>query len=149
MSLAKAVLSIAEEIEEDVKEEDGGLLSRLMKRHARALRNAVEASEGSQQTVPNNQLKPSDIEAKIRAAAAEEFKGKIPKIDEANETKMAELTGCPYLELNGTMVNIASDMPLGASTFIGNDVYTLKADNKLEWVNRAQQRSAENKLVLG
>lgn len=136
MSLSEAMLEIAAQIEEDMKDtiSNGDMFEiSEVRAYARQIRSAVKAAEG----VPAQNFRIDGISAEvfnrqqIETAKAEfRSKDKLLKEDE-REVRMAP---CVMGGSNGVMVSIDPGMPVGSRTQVSGEVYELFGDGKLHWI---------------
>ena len=133
MSLAEAVLTIAEEMDKEsrlVREVDiyRQLLDISLKSFAQQLRIAVRASGSDARIIP--ELLPETQHALMIGEAREEFRKAKDSVagEETSATMMVEMEGGLG---HDSLVAIDASMPVGAKTLIANQVYVLQADHKL------------------
>lgn len=122
MSLAEAVSEIADDLEKEaihfVTSSRGWILP-----YVKMLRNAVKAAETI--IVPVSQDGSGwGLGTHWQAKAREEF-SKKEKIEEENATQMTAIVDGPF---KCDYVPISSKMPIGAKTWINNEVYQLCSD---------------------
>ena len=128
MSLASAVLEIADAMEKDVEGladegPHGKIVAMMVGNHARMLRMAVKAAEGDVPKMPN-------IENLARKRVAREEADRM-MVREGSGFNTAELVGGG---MDGDLVEIDPKMPIGAKTAIAGRVWQLQSDRKLHLV---------------
>ena len=143
MSLAEAMLDIAEQMDKDALQSDtgDGVLVRLsLVNYAKQIRSAVKAAG----TQPNNiasalvyhnprSISLEDQHRTMVDQAREEFRKAKGKADiQEKGERMVELVG------QDELYPILACMPVGARMVIGTQVYELRADNKLHFVERSK-----------
>lgn len=131
MSLSDAVLAIADAMEEEAKDGECHISPRTIRSFARELRTAVKASAGSQLVnlaladsagIGSHQAFIDAERAKIRDAKAK------AGAEERNAEQMVECRGGGA---DGTLAEIASEMPVGAKCLVAGQVYKLCNDDGL------------------
>jgi hypothetical protein len=129
MSLAEAVLEIAEELEKEslVHEGEEQAIADVMRKIAKDLRRCVKAAGGTRAPNPNQTAVELSIKEQIEQAR---LAAKALAQDSRGE-KIVVLEGGP---LDGDNLIIDSGMPIGAFTSISGNVYRLKDGNTLEHV---------------
>lgn len=136
MSLAEAVATIAEQMEYEKQafKEDypylGQAVSYCLQSYARQLRAALKACEG--EILPGQRtsegpypLRWTDKEAEWKAKARAEFAGKREKLEEEASAQLQLIIDGP---LAGDYCPISLEMPIGARTWVGQEVYQLCAN---------------------
>lgn len=145
MSLAKAVLSIVANMEEDIKDAEYVETSKILRSHIRALKSAVESSGGVDASpiqsgaglIPGTMI--PDTEAGRRSYAALEQdrqnrrrRNEQEDMAESGEVESKRLVGGVN---DGDMAPVPSTMPVGARTLINGTVYELRTDGCLHMVH--------------
>lgn len=155
--LSEAILEIVEGMEKDASMHHEPTISMLITSYAKQLRVAVKASSGNQIANPlvNNPmaLNPAAQHALEIEKARSEFKGKVQSIDKPNPELEAIHDGrmivCKGGKSDGDTINMPADIPKGAKTFVGGEVYILSADGMLVFsqseTNKALKQKEESK----
>lgn len=123
MSLRKAVEQIVEDMEAEAREERNLDFQLRLKVHCKMLRMALSASEGEQTQQPPPQLSPEIQHRLAIESARREFREK--KLSEEGEPQMLKCRGGAF---DDTYHSVQTEMPEGAFTQIGNQVYQRKGN---------------------
>ena len=130
MSLATAVLEIADQMVGDIDVVSDPVVKVQILNYARQLRSAVKASEGSSfPIIPIadgkmlNQPSPEEVQLRKQLAQASELE------EQTTGFRMVEVADGPMGSTETTtMIQIDSKMPERAKMFIGKEVYQLRED---------------------
>ena len=135
MSLQEGVIGIAQMLEEHAEQwlrDETDISPVHLRMFAQHLRILVK-SHPEQPVAPPAAVMPAELQhaVMIEKARAEFRKGK----QEEKEPCVAQLLGGAS---NGDCIPIDSQMPVGAKTRVGNEVYQLQVDHKLHFLASAK-----------
>lgn len=142
MSLRVAVQSVVEKMKAD-----NGHFALVLEKYIALLEMALLATEMEQPTSPpKNMLMPGIQQMKMQEEAEITVAKKLLReIGNREEVAGASMTQAVGGSSDGDYIDIDPQMPVGAKTFVVNQVYQLRADGKLYYMEEDTKKIQEER----
>ena len=145
MSWREALLSIADDMDNDASDFADDLFTRVMHMYSRMLRAIVQSTAPAEPQkadwegdiiMPEGMSIPPSAKSSIAKRLEQAAKGELPeqqkqaRVQETQSTIMVEIVQSEDQEEPGVMIEAPGNMPAGAFTPIGGFIHQLSADRK-------------------